>query len=51
MEGVCDETGEVGSMGRRGLWLLIRATESVVDVTRINLGGVPMAAEGVRLRE
>ena len=41
MEGVRDETGEVGSVGRRGLWLLIRATESVVDVMKTNLGGVP----------
>ena len=51
MEGVCDEMGEVGSVGRQGLWLLIRGMESVVDVTRTNLGGVPTAVEGVRLRE
>ena len=51
MEGVCDEMGEVGSVGRRGLWLLIRAMESVVDVTRTNLCDVAMAVEGVGLRE
>ena len=51
MEGVCDEMGEVRSVRQRGWRLLIRAMESVVDVTRTNLGDVPMAVEGVGLRE